>query len=199
MLRSSLHFQVKMASTPGQKFAVHGRHNISWQDMPAPAPSFYSIYSRGQWEGARANKRNDIILQEAQGTTGDGTGAAEPGRRGGGVRRLGDTYAIEIKPKQGWLQLASDVNDLFDLMPPGAETKPNREPHPEMKPRDPDKCWCRYCSMQLLKVSGRVAITKVVLVFHSLLSTAAQWENQTFGPLLSAGAVLRVCHRTSWW
>ncbi|XP_017025128.1 inositol-pentakisphosphate 2-kinase isoform X1 [Drosophila kikkawai] len=110
----------------------------------------------------------DVLLAnlQAQDTTGDGTGAAarskESGdRRGGGVRRLGDTYAIEIKPKQGWLQLASDVNDLFDLMPTGAETKPNRDrrekQHPEEKPWDPDKCWCRYCSMQLLKLhNGKI-------------------------------------------
>lgn len=173
MLRSPLHFQVKMASTTGQKFAVHGRHNISWQDMPAP--SFYSISSEsGSGSGergkeARANKRNDIILQ-AKGTTGDESGAAAGVGDGGGVgrgagtrtknrsavRRLGDTYAIEIKPKQGWLQLASDVNDLFDLMPSGAVTKPkettcNQE---ENEPSARDKCWCRFCSMQLLKVSG---------------------------------------------
>lgn len=105
---------------------------------------------------ARANKRNDIILQ-AKGTTGDESGAAAGVGDGGGVgRRLGDTYAIEIKPKQGWLQLASDVNDLFDLMPSGAVTKPkettcNQE---ENEPSARDKCWCRFCSMQLLKVSG---------------------------------------------
>ncbi|KAH8290732.1 hypothetical protein KR054_005503 [Drosophila jambulina] len=114
----------------------------------------------------------DVLLAnlQAQGTTGDGTGAAagtkesKGGGRRGGVRRLGDTYAIEIKPKQGWLQLASDVNDLFDLMPAGAETKPNRdgedkqEHRPEERdPRDRDKCWCRYCSVQLLKLhNGKI-------------------------------------------
>ncbi|KAI8036857.1 hypothetical protein M5D96_010167 [Drosophila gunungcola] len=105
-------------------------------------------------EEVRANKRNDIILQ-AKGTTGDGTRS--------GVRRLGDTYAIEIKPKQGWLQLASDVNDLFDLMPAGEETKRKEEPRSQEK-RDEkeelghrDKCWCRFCSMQLLKLhNGKI-------------------------------------------
>ncbi|XP_020806845.1 inositol-pentakisphosphate 2-kinase isoform X1 [Drosophila serrata] len=118
----------------------------------------------------------DVLLAnlQAQGTTGDGngTGAVRTkesgggggGDRRGGVRRLGDTYAIEIKPKQGWLQLASDVNDLFDLMPAEAETKPNRDGEakkdkhrPEEKLKDRDKCWCRYCSMQLLKLhNGKI-------------------------------------------
>jgi len=113
----------------------------------------------GEQEGARANKRNDIILQ-AKGKTADETGdvGGPAGTRTGKrshVRRLGDTYAIEIKPKQGWLQLASDVNDLFDLMPAGAETKPKEEPRnqEEREPSPRDKCWCRFCSMQLLKVS----------------------------------------------
>ncbi|KAH8254137.1 hypothetical protein KR032_008648 [Drosophila birchii] len=112
----------------------------------------------------------DVLLAnlQAQDTTGDGTGAAartkEAGEKRSGVRRLGDTYAIEIKPKQGWLQLASDVNDLFDLMPAGAETKANRESgnkqdkhRPEEKLKDRDKCWCRFCSMQLLKLhNGKI-------------------------------------------
>nr|NP_001286649.1 inositol phosphate kinase 1, isoform D [Drosophila melanogaster]AHN56444.1 inositol phosphate kinase 1, isoform D [Drosophila melanogaster] len=109
----------------------------------------------------------------AKGTTGDESGAAAGVGDGGGVgrgagtrtknrsavRRLGDTYAIEIKPKQGWLQLASDVNDLFDLMPSGAVTKPkettcNQE---ENEPSARDKCWCRFCSMQLLKMhNGKI-------------------------------------------
>lgn len=118
----------------------------------------------------RANKRNDIILQ-AKGRTGDGTKEEEQedgrNRSWSGVRRLGDTYAIEIKPKQGWIQLASDVNDLFDLMPAIAETKPNKDTEAEDKRASEakeqkdqeqqaltrDKCWCRYCNMQLLKVS----------------------------------------------
>lgn len=137
----------------------------------------------------RANKRNDIILQ-AKGRTGDGTEEGGRNRSWSGVRRLGDTYAIEIKPKQGWIQLASDVNDLFDLMPAVAETKPNKdtkaedkreweakeqpEPEPEWEQKDQeqqaltrDKCWCRYCNMQLLKVSewDDTGIPKVVLVF----------------------------------
>ncbi|XP_039481447.1 inositol-pentakisphosphate 2-kinase isoform X4 [Drosophila santomea] len=154
-----------MASTTVQKFAVHGRHNISWQDMPAP--SFYSISSesrdrgiRGMWQRgkeARANKRNDIILQ-AKGTTGDEAGVGRTRNRSA-VRRLGDTYAIEIKPKQGWLQLASDVNDLFDLMPSGAVTKPKETPHnqAENEPLARDKCGCRFCSMQLLKLhNGKI-------------------------------------------
>ncbi|KAH8258327.1 hypothetical protein KR038_009671 [Drosophila bunnanda] len=113
----------------------------------------------------------DVLLAnlQAQGTTGAGTGAAARTKESGGdwrggVRRLGDTYAIEIKPKQGWLQLASDVNDLFDLMPAGAETKPNRDGgdkkdkhHPEEELKDRDKCWCRFCSMQLLKLhNGKI-------------------------------------------
>ncbi|XP_017868338.1 PREDICTED: inositol-pentakisphosphate 2-kinase isoform X1 [Drosophila arizonae] len=99
-----------------------------------------------------------------------------------GVSRLGDTYAIEIKPKQGWLQLPSDVSDLFDLMPTGEGTmdptcepepqpEPQAEPEPEPKPvkanestatkkvrptvdtlLKPDKCRCRYCSMQVVKL-----------------------------------------------
>ncbi|XP_052842213.1 inositol-pentakisphosphate 2-kinase [Drosophila gunungcola] len=99
----------------------------------------------------------DVLLAnlQAKGTTGDGTRS--------GVRRLGDTYAIEIKPKQGWLQLASDVNDLFDLMPAGEETKRKEEPRSQEK-RDEkeelghrDKCWCRFCSMQLLKLhNGKI-------------------------------------------
>lgn len=117
----------------------------------------------------------DVLLAnlQAKGTTGDESGAAAGVGDGGGVgrgagtrtknrsavRRLGDTYAIEIKPKQGWLQLASDVNDLFDLMPSGAVTKPkettcNQE---ENEPSARDKCWCRFCSMQLLKMhNGKI-------------------------------------------
>ncbi|XP_043947896.1 inositol-pentakisphosphate 2-kinase isoform X2 [Drosophila biarmipes] len=102
----------------------------------------------------------DVLLAnlQAKGTTGDGTGGGAAGTRSS-VRRLGDTYAIEIKPKQGWLQLASDVNDLFDLMPAGAETKPNEEPRnqEEQPPPARDKCWCRFCSMQLLKLhNGKI-------------------------------------------
>ncbi|KAH8372785.1 hypothetical protein KR009_004999 [Drosophila setifemur] len=128
----------------------------------------------------------DVLLAnlQAKDTTGDGSGAAgsKEGNRNkyrSGVRRLGHTYAIEIKPKQGWLQLASDVNDLFDLMPAGAQTKPTgggKEKEEKLGQIDQehqaltrDKCWCRYCSMQLLKVSecGESGITKVVLVFYS--------------------------------
>ncbi|XP_017051743.1 inositol-pentakisphosphate 2-kinase isoform X2 [Drosophila ficusphila] len=114
----------------------------------------------------------DVLLAnlQAKGTTGDGAAGAEAGRGAGtkdtaGVRRLGDTYAIEIKPKQGWLQLASDVNDLFDLMPTGAGTKPKEQPQDqkdegeteEEEQRDRDKCRCRFCSMQLLKLhNGKI-------------------------------------------
>ncbi|XP_037716483.1 inositol-pentakisphosphate 2-kinase isoform X3 [Drosophila subpulchrella] len=109
----------------------------------------------------------DVLLAnlQAKGKTGDETGdggGAAAGTRTGNrssVRRLGDTYAIEIKPKQGWLQLASDVNDLFDLMPAGAETKPKEEPRnrEEQEPSPRDKCWCRFCSMQLLKLhNGKI-------------------------------------------
>ncbi|KAL7735344.1 hypothetical protein ACLKA6_015732 [Drosophila palustris] len=98
---------------------------------------------------------------------------------GGGITRLGDTYAIEIKPKQGWMQLASDVSDLFDLMPAGAEkteeTTMDMETsfdldascNPSHMLRraqgqqgltlTPEKCRCRYCSMQLLKLhTGKI-------------------------------------------
>ncbi|XP_043641941.1 inositol-pentakisphosphate 2-kinase isoform X2 [Drosophila teissieri] len=107
----------------------------------------------------------DVLLAnlQAKGTTGGEAGGAAAGvgrtRNRSAVRRLGDTYAIEIKPKQGWLQLASDVNDLFDLMPSGAVTKPKETPHnqPEKEPLAPDKCWCRFCSMQLLKLhNGKI-------------------------------------------
>ncbi|KAH8279424.1 hypothetical protein KR026_009536 [Drosophila bipectinata] len=117
----------------------------------------------------------DVLLAnlQAKGRTGD----EEDGRNRSwsGVRRLGDTYAIEIKPKQGWIQLASDVNDLFDLMPAIAETKPNKDTtdkeaaeqrvlEEDKEPKDQehqaltrDKCWCRYCNMQLLKLhNGKI-------------------------------------------
>ncbi|ALC41528.1 Ipk1, partial [Drosophila busckii] len=70
-----------------------------------------------------------------------------------GISRLGDTYAIEIKPKQGWLQLPSDVSDLFDLMPSvGAATMEL----PKVQAKC-SSCRCRYCSMQLLKLqSGKI-------------------------------------------
>ncbi|KRJ99812.1 inositol-pentakisphosphate 2-kinase isoform X2 [Drosophila yakuba] len=97
----------------------------------------------------------DVLLAnlQAKGTTGDEAGVGRTRNRSA-VRRLGDTYAIEIKPKQGWLQLASDVNDLFDLMPSGAVTKPKETPHnqAENEPLAREKCWCRFCSMQLLKL-----------------------------------------------
>ncbi|XP_044249217.1 inositol-pentakisphosphate 2-kinase isoform X1 [Drosophila takahashii] len=98
----------------------------------------------------------DVLLAnlQAKGTTGDETGGAGATRTP--LRRLGDTYAIEIKPKQGWLQLASDVNDLFDLMPPGAETKP-KDQGEQKEQEQKDKCWCRFCSMQLLKLhNGKI-------------------------------------------
>jgi len=96
-----------------------------------------------------------------------------------GITCLGDTYAIEIKPKQGWLQLPSDVSDLFDLMPAGAaETmdmdascNPRQEQGQQGLTLTPDKCRCRYCSMQLLKVSVSVYLT--LLLF----------DLQTFSPL----------------
>ncbi|XP_022228008.2 inositol-pentakisphosphate 2-kinase [Drosophila obscura] len=122
----------------------------------------------------------DVLLGnlQAKGTTGDATGATGAAGTGvgagegaaatstagtRGVHGLGDTYAIEIKPKQGWLQLASDVNDLFDLMPAGAETMPKRskgEEDPEqtgVAKSTRDKCKCRYCAMQLLKLrNGKI-------------------------------------------
>ncbi|XP_044571399.1 inositol-pentakisphosphate 2-kinase isoform X2 [Drosophila ananassae] len=119
----------------------------------------------------------DVLLAnlQAKGRTGDGTKEEEQedgrNRSWSGVRRLGDTYAIEIKPKQGWIQLASDVNDLFDLMPAIAETKPNKDTEAEDKRASEakeqkdqeqqaltrDKCWCRYCNMQLLKLhNGKI-------------------------------------------
>ncbi|XP_064547036.1 inositol-pentakisphosphate 2-kinase isoform X3 [Drosophila montana] len=79
-----------------------------------------------------------------------------------GISRLGDTYAIEIKPKQGWIQLPSDVSDLFDLMPTGDGDNTTSEPA-KVRPTtvqsmlNPDKCRCRYCSMQLVKLqSGKI-------------------------------------------
>lgn len=89
-----------------------------------------------------------------------------------GIRRVGDTFAIEIKPKQGWLQLPSDVSDLFDLMPAAA-----REGDETIDPAqlicDPlmseCKCRCRYCSMQQLKVSATLQnIFACHLTCHSL-------------------------------
>lgn len=74
-----------------------------------------------------------------------------------GIQRVGDTYAIEIKPKQGWLQLPSDVSDLFDLMPEGSEGQ-TIDPSAQLTSCNPTrlegKCRCRYCSMQQLKVSA---------------------------------------------
>ncbi|KAH8410991.1 hypothetical protein KR222_004917 [Zaprionus bogoriensis] len=74
----------------------------------------------------------------------------------GGVARLGDTYAIEIKPKQGWLQLPSDVSDLFDLMPAAGDQTID----PSLtcdRGKSRGKCRCRYCSMQQLKLqSGKI-------------------------------------------
>ncbi|XP_023036827.1 inositol-pentakisphosphate 2-kinase isoform X1 [Drosophila willistoni] len=106
----------------------------------------------------------DVLLANLQATD----EAIVRGEAIAGVRRLGHTYAIEIKPKQGWLQFASDVNDLFDLMP--TEAKATTTEHQttrkdegesnetgqgqEMKPiLDKGRCKCRYCSMQVLKLS----------------------------------------------
>ncbi|EDW02458.1 GH22003 [Drosophila grimshawi] len=79
-----------------------------------------------------------------------------------GITRLGDTYAIEIKPKQGWLQLPSDVSDLFDLMPAG-DGKTDSTPDPaKVRPTGPllltpNRCRCRYCSMQFVKLqTGKI-------------------------------------------
>lgn len=126
-----------------------------------------------------------------------------------GIRRVGDTFAIEIKPKQGWLQLPSDVSDLFDLMPAAAAAA--REGDETIDPAqlicDPlmseCKCRCRYCSMQQLKVSATLQnIFACHLTCHSLtllLSSplsfpvaAANWQNQTIERLLSIGALFRV-------
>ncbi|XP_032291825.1 inositol-pentakisphosphate 2-kinase isoform X2 [Drosophila virilis] len=82
--------------------------------------------------------------------------------RSSGISRLGDTYAIEIKPKQGWLQLPSDVSDLFDLMPTGDGTMDTTSEPAKVRPTvhsmlNPDKCRCRYCSMQLVKLqTGKI-------------------------------------------
>lgn len=93
-----------------------------------------------------------------------------------GIRRVGDTFAIEIKPKQGWLQLPSDVSDLFDLMPTAAAAAA-REGDETIDPAqltcDPlmseCKCRCRYCSMQQLKVSATLQnIFACHLTCHSL-------------------------------
>lgn len=94
-----------------------------------------------------------------------------------GIRRVGDTFAIEIKPKQGWLQLPSDVSDLFDLMPAAAAAAAAREGDETIDPAqltcDPlmseCKCRCRYCSMQQLKVSATLQnIFACHLTCHSL-------------------------------
>lgn len=91
-----------------------------------------------------------------------------------GIRRVGDTYAIEIKPKQGWLQLPSDVSDLFDLIPAAAREGDGDEAiDPAQLTCDPlmseCKCRCRYCSMQQLKVSATLQnIFACHLTCHSL-------------------------------
>lgn len=91
-----------------------------------------------------------------------------------GIRRVGDTYAIEIKPKQGWLQLPSDVSDLLDLMPAAArEGDGNETIDPAQLTCDPSmsecKCRCRYCRMQKLKVSATLQnIFACHLTCHSL-------------------------------
>lgn len=127
-----------------------------------------------------------------------------------GIRRVGDTFAIEIKPKQGWLQLPSDVSDLFDLMPATAAAAA-REGDETIDPAqltcDPlmseCKCRCRYCSMQQLKVSATLQnIFACHLTCHSLTQllssplsfpvAAANWQNQTIERLLSIGALFRV-------
>lgn len=89
-----------------------------------------------------------------------------------GIRRVGDTFAIEIKPKQGWLQLPSDVSDLFDLMPAAAR-EGDETIDPAQLTCDPlmseCKCRCRYCSMQQLKVSATLQnIFACHLTCHSL-------------------------------
>lgn len=130
------------------------------------------------------------------------------GTRTRGIRRVGDTYAIEIKPKQGWLQLPSDVSDLFDLMPAAArEGDGNETIDPAQFTCDPSmsecKCRCRYCRMQQLKVSATLQnIFACNLTCHSLTlflspslslpRSAANWQNQTIERLLSIGALFRV-------
>ncbi|XP_016980650.2 inositol-pentakisphosphate 2-kinase isoform X4 [Drosophila rhopaloa] len=168
-------FNFKLGSANGEQNSAHAvlavgsitHHTIS-------ATTFVLCHTTSRSNSNRSwSWRSDNLSKDpnpnpcetmAKGTTGDGTREEGGGARGSsGVRRLGDTYAIEIKPKQGWLQLASDVNDLFDLMPAGAETKPKEEPRNQeeaLRDQEPlarDKCWCRFCSMQLLKLhNGKI-------------------------------------------
>lgn len=101
------------------------------------------------------------------------------------IQRVGDTYAIEIKPKQGWLQLPSDVSDLFDLMPEASDGQtidPAQLTSSCNRSRGEGKCRCRYCSMQQLKVS---ATLQSMFVCHlTLLSLTLTHTHISFSPAL---------------
>ena len=65
---------------------------------------------------------------------------------------IGDTFAIEIKPKQGW-KLPGNVKDFFAA---GAATAtitatPTRS-QPDTRLPEVKTTRCRYCEMQFLKV-----------------------------------------------
>lgn len=74
---------------------------------------------------------------------------------------IGDTYAVEIKPKQGW-PLPPDVvvNDLFDLRrkptrgePAATATAATSASELNNAVDNSHIMRCRYCAMQFLKVS----------------------------------------------
>lgn len=94
-----------------------------------------------------------------------------------------DTYAIEIKPKQGWLWDTCDIYNLCDKKREEAATTTHDQQQYEMQglpraslpSRAPTSCHdkrdddiksfsqdirCRHCSMQLLKV---IAINNIVI------------------------------------
>lgn len=154
--------------------------------------------------GCNANTNTNTSGSSSYGFVGSSSSTEETR----GIRRVGDTFAIEIKPKQGWLQLPSDVSDLFDLMPAAAAAREGDETiEPAQLTCEPlmseCKCRCRYCSMQQLKVSATLQnIFACHLTCHSLTPllssplssplTAANWQNQTIERLLSIGALFRV-------
>nr|XP_036223269.1 inositol-pentakisphosphate 2-kinase isoform X2 [Bactrocera oleae]XP_036223270.1 inositol-pentakisphosphate 2-kinase isoform X2 [Bactrocera oleae] len=80
---------------------------------------------------------------------------------------IGDTYAIEIKPKQGWLLPTEVVSNLFELKKRPAlatATAATAEQQQETKRAEvmakPARCHvarCRFCAMQFLKLhTGKI-------------------------------------------